>query len=75
MNKSIREVKLISRHVLESVSYYSKFNPLYYAFYCWKIDFIFSSNWVFAQLLNSSGALAVSTTINGYTVNVNGEWV
>lgn len=25
--------------------------------------------------LNSSGALAVSTTINGYTVNANGEWV
>ena len=30
MNKVIRKVKLISRNVLESVAYYSKFNPLYY---------------------------------------------
>ena len=30
MNKLIRKVKLISRNVLESVAYYSKFNPLYY---------------------------------------------
>ncbi|MEZ7640269.1 N-acetylmuramoyl-L-alanine amidase family protein [Streptococcus sp. 27098_8_109] len=28
--------------------------------------------WYYAY---SSGALAVSTTINGYTVNANGEWV
>ena len=29
MNKEIRKVKVISRNVLESVSYYSRFNPLY----------------------------------------------
>ena len=28
--------------------------------------------WYYAY---SSGALAVSTTVNGYTVNANGEWV
>ena len=28
--------------------------------------------WYYAY---SSGVLAVSTTINGYTVNANGEWV
>ena len=28
--------------------------------------------WYYAY---SSGALAVSTTINAYTVNANGEWV
>ena len=25
--------------------------------------------------LNDSGALAVDTTVDGYTVNANGEWV
>jgi surface protein pspC len=30
------------------------------------------SKWYYAY---SSGALAVSTTINGYIVNANGEWV
>ena len=30
VNKSIRKVKLISKNVLESVAYYSRFNPLYY---------------------------------------------
>ena len=29
MNKEIRKVKLISKNVLESVAYYSRFNPLY----------------------------------------------
>ena len=29
MNKLIRKVQLISKDVLESVAYYSKFNPLY----------------------------------------------
>ena len=30
MNKEVRKVKLISRNVLESLVYYSKFNPLYF---------------------------------------------
>ena len=29
MNKEVRKVKLISKNVLESVAYYSRFNPLY----------------------------------------------
>ena len=29
MNRKVRKVKLISRNVLESVAYYSRFNPLY----------------------------------------------
>jgi len=28
MNKEVRKVKLISKNVLESVVYYSRFNPL-----------------------------------------------
>ena len=30
MNKEIRKVKLISKNVLDSLSYYSRLNPLYY---------------------------------------------
>jgi len=30
MNKEIRKVKLISKNALESLVYYSRFNPLYY---------------------------------------------
>ena len=29
MNKEVRKVKLISKNILESILYYSKFNPLY----------------------------------------------
>jgi len=29
MNKEVRKVKLISKNVLESVAYYSRFNQLY----------------------------------------------
>ncbi|MFS9136031.1 hypothetical protein QM871_09725 [Streptococcus mitis] len=32
----------------------------------------FDSKWYYAY---SSGALAVSTTVDGYYVNANGEWV
>ena len=32
MNKEIMEVKLISKNVLESLAYYSRFNQLYYTF-------------------------------------------
>jgi len=35
MNKEIRKVKLISKNVLESLSYYSRFNPLYYGIDRW----------------------------------------
>ncbi|HGP8835483.1 TPA: hypothetical protein ACLXEQ_000468 [Streptococcus pneumoniae] len=31
-----------------------------------------SNNWYYAY---SSGALAVNTTVDGYSVNYNGEWV
>ena len=31
MNKEIRKVELISRNVLESLVYYSRFNPLYFS--------------------------------------------
>ena len=34
MNKLAREVKLISRNVLATATYYSRFNPLYYMILC-----------------------------------------
>ena len=34
--------------------------------------FTVSGKWYYAY---SSGALAVDTTVDGYTVNANGEWV
>ena len=33
MNKEVRKVKLISKNVLESVAYYSRFNSLYMLFF------------------------------------------
>ncbi len=41
MNKEVRKVKLISKNVLESVAYYSGFNPLYYFKFIYFIQDLF----------------------------------